>query len=94
MNTYAISYTYSSETASKRDEARPSHVEFLKERFDADRLLISGPVDGGAGALLIISAADEADALAMMDLDPFAKAGLIDKRDIRRWDIFFGKDKL
>ena len=42
----------------------------------------------------MISAADEADALAMMDNDPFAKAGLITERGIRRWDIFFGKDKL
>ncbi|MDQ0093145.1 MULTISPECIES: YciI family protein [Micrococcaceae] len=94
MNTYAISYTYSDETASRRDEVRPTHVEFLKDRFEAGRLLVSGPVDSGAGALLIISAADEADALAMMDADPFAQAGLITERGIRRWDIFFGKDKL
>lgn len=94
MNTYAISYTYSPDTAAGRDEVRPSHVEFLKDRFEAGRLLISGPVDSGAGALLVISAADEADALAMMDNDPFAKAGLITERGIRRWDIFFGKDKL
>lgn len=94
MNTYAISYSYSSQTAAKRDEVRPSHVEFLKERFEAGRLLVSGPVDGGAGALLVISAVDEADALAMMDADPFARAGLITERGIRRWDIFFGKDKL
>ncbi|MBV1777775.1 hypothetical protein KRR55_01465 [Paeniglutamicibacter sp. ABSL32-1] len=94
MNTYAISYTYSTDTASRRDEVRPSHVEFLKDRFEAGRLLVSGPVDAGAGALLIISAADEADALAMMDSDPFAQAGLITERGIRRWDIFFGKDKL
>ena len=94
MNTYAISYTYSPQTSAARDEIRPTHVQFLKERFEAGRLLISGPVDSGAGALLVISAADEADALTMMDEDPFAKAGLITERGIRRWDIFFGKDKL
>ncbi|MFL4475729.1 YciI family protein [Paeniglutamicibacter sp. MACA_103] len=94
MNTYAISYTYSAQTAADRDTVRPTHVEFLKERFNEGRLLISGPVDSGAGALLVISATDEADALALMDEDPFAKAGLITERGIRRWDVFFGKDKL
>lgn len=94
LNTYAISYTYSQDTAADRDVVRPSHVEFLKDRFEAGRLLVSGPVDAGAGALLIISATDEVDALAMMDQDPFAQAGLITERGIRRWDIFFGKDKL
>ncbi|MCW4464736.1 YciI family protein [Glutamicibacter sp. MNS18] len=94
MNTYAITYTYCETTAAGRDEVRPVHVEFLQERFEAGELLISGPVDSGAGALLVVAADSEAAALEMMDQDPFAKAGLISQRDIRRWDVFFGKDKL
>lgn len=94
MNTYAISYTYDQATSTQRDEVRPVHVEFLRDCFENGRLLLSGPVDSGAGALLIIAGKDEADALALMDNDPFRVAGLIAERSIRRWDVFFGKDKL
>lgn len=94
MNIYAINYVYDDSTAAARDEARPVHVEFLQECFDSGRLLVSGPVDDGAGALLIITGDDEADALSLMNNDPFAKNDLITERGIRKWGVFFGKDKL
>jgi len=94
MNIYAINYVYDDATAAARDEVRPVHVAFLQECFDNGRLLVSGPVDDGAGALLIVTAKDEADALNLMDNDPFTKNQLITERGIRKWGVFFGKDKL
>ncbi|HEY4534385.1 MAG TPA: YciI family protein [Enteractinococcus sp.] len=94
MNIYAINYVYDDSTASARDEVRPIHVEFLQECFDRGRLLVSGPVDEGAGALLIVTGNDEDDALSLMDNDPFAQHQLITERGIRKWGVFFGKDKL
>ena len=94
MNLYAITYEYSDSTASRRDEVRSVHVEFLQECFNDGRLLVSGPVDDGAGALLIITGKDESDALGLMDNDPFFKNNLIAERGIRKWGVFFGKDKL
>ena len=94
MKIFAINYVYDDSTASSRDEVRPVHVAFLQECFDTGRLLVSGPVDGGTGALLIVTGEDEADALALMDQDPFAQQDLITQRGIREWGVFFGKDKL
>ena len=94
MNTYAVTYTYSAESAAQRDAVRPRHVEFLQAHFESGRLLISGPVNSGTGALLVISARDEAEAGSVMDGDPFAAAGLIAERGISHWNVFFGKDKL
>lgn len=94
MNIYAINYVYADSTAAARDEIRPVHVEFLQECFDNGRLLVSGPVDDGAGALLIVTAEDETEALSLMDNDPFAKNNLIAERAILKWGVFFGKDKL
>ncbi|MCC9192345.1 YciI family protein [Arthrobacter sp. zg-Y916] len=94
MNTYAVTYTYSVESAVQRDAVRPNHVEFLQALFDSGRLLVSGPLDAGTGALLVIQAPDEAEAAAVMDGDPFAQAGLITERTISQWNIFFGRDKL
>lgn len=94
MNLYAITYEYSDSTASRRDEVRSVHVEFLQECFNDGRLLVSGPVDDGAGALLIITGKDESDALGLMDNDPFFKNNLITERGIRKWGVVFGKAKL
>lgn len=94
MNIYAINYNYDDATAAQRDEIRPVHVEFLKSQFEAGRLLASGPVDDGAGALLIITGEDENDALQLMDNDPYAKNNLLAERGIRKWGVFFGKEKL
>jgi len=94
MNIYAITYTYSPASSDARDRVRPFHVEFLQQRFRNGELRMSGPVDSGAGALLVIGADSEQAALTLMDQDPFALEGLIEQRGIRRWDVFFGKDKL
>ncbi|HIW45358.1 MAG TPA: hypothetical protein H9884_00420 [Candidatus Yaniella excrementigallinarum] len=94
MNIYAVNYVYDDTSAAGRDEIRPVHVEFLQDCFDKGRLLVSGPVDDGAGALLIITGQDEADVLKLMDNDPFAKNELITERTIRKWGVVFGKDKL
>lgn len=94
MNTYAVSYTYVTDQPEKQTEIRPVHVEFLKDAFESGRLRISGPVDSGSGALLIIGAESEEDTLTLMDQDPFMQAGLIAERGIRQWNVFFGKEKL
>ena len=94
MNTYAVTYTYSAESAAQRDAVRPKHVEFLQALFDSGRLRVSGPLDAGTGALLVIQATDEAEAAAVMDGDPFAQSGLVSERRISHWNIFFGRDKL
>ncbi len=94
MNFYAITYTYSPFTSDARDQVRPKHVEFLRRRFENGELRVSGPVDSGTGALLVIGAESEQAAKTLMDQDPFALEGLITEREIRRWDVFFGKDKL
>lgn len=94
MPAFALSYTYDATTAPARDEVRPRHVAFLQLQYDVGRLRISGPVDSGAGALLVVTGDSEQDVLTLMDGDPFAQEGLISERSVRRWDVFFGKDKL
>ena len=94
MNIYAVNYVYDDTSAAGRDEIRPVHVEFLQDCFDKGRLLVSGPVDDGAGALLIITGQDEADVLKLMDNDPSAPHEHITDRTIRKWGGVFGKDKL
>ena len=89
MSTYAVSYTYTDDVAT-RDEVRPSHRAFLRA-LNADGVVrASGPVDGGVGALLILEAESADAALAVLDEDPFALRGLVAERGVRQWDVVIG----
>jgi len=89
MSTYAVSYTYTDDVAT-RDEVRPDHRAFLRA-LNADGVVrASGPVDGGVGALLILEAESADAALAVLDEDPFALRGLVAERGVRQWDVVIG----
>jgi uncharacterized protein YciI len=93
MTTFAVQYTYGTDTDALRDEHRPRHVEFLRGHFDAGRLRVSGPVLGGEhdGALLIWEAETAEELGALLDHDPFFEVGALAQRDIRTWNIVFGR---
>ncbi|GAA2226120.1 YciI family protein [Promicromonospora sukumoe] len=89
MSTYAVSYTYTDDVAT-RDEVRPSHRDFLRALLADGVLRASGPVDGRVGALLVIEAESADAALAVLDPDPFALRGLVAERSARQWDVVIG----
>jgi len=89
MSTFAVSYTYSDDVAT-RDEVRPSHRDFLRALNAEGVVRASGPVDGGTGALVIVEAGSAQDALAVLDADPFATSGVIAERSVRQWDVVIG----
>jgi uncharacterized protein YciI len=94
MATFAVTYAYAASSSAGRDEHRPRHVEFLQEQFDGRTLVKSGPFgpEEDPGALLIIEADSKADVEALMNQDPFYLNGLVERRSIRQWNVFFGAD--
>jgi len=62
-------------------EMLAAHVAWLVPRFASGDFLVSGgvPADAGrpVGALAVIEAADREAALAMLDDEPFHRAGLV-----------------
>ncbi|AUI50541.1 YciI family protein [Arthrobacter crystallopoietes] len=95
MATFAVTYTYSDATTAGRDEHRPRHVEFLKSVFEEGLLVKSGPFgpEEAPGALLIIKGENKVEVETLMNRDPFHQNNLIDQREIRQWNIFFGADQ-
>ena len=64
-----------------RAENRPAHLEYLNSKLA--QIMIAGPMlseDGQApiGSMLVIEAADRAEAEAFAAGDPYAKAGLFE----------------
>jgi len=75
-----------------RTENRPAHVDYLKSNID--RIVIGGPMlsdDGAAmlGSMLVIEAADRAEAEAFAAGDPYAKAGLFESVTIQAYKKVF-----
>lgn len=76
----------------KRLEARPAHVERLKDLNGQGRLLVAGPLPaidaedpgpaGFTGSVIIAGFADLAAARAWADDDPYVAAGVYEKVDI------------
>lgn len=90
MGTFAVIYTYDTNTEAERGAIRPQHKDFLAELHAAGRLRISGPIDSGSGALLVLQGESAAEVTSVLDDDPFRKHGLIADRSVREWAIVFG----
>ena len=59
-------------------------------RSDEGRLLAAGPYVGTHDALIVVRADDEAGALALLEEDPFHRAGYITERIPREWNPVIG----
>ncbi|MEV4730109.1 YciI family protein [Saccharopolyspora sp. NPDC049426] len=90
MGTFAVIYTYGTDTDTERDAIRPQHKDFLADLHATGRLRISGPIDSGAGALLVLEGESAAEITSALDEDPFRKHDLIADRSVREWTIVFG----
>lgn len=90
MATFAVQYTYSDD-ADRLAAFRPEHREHLAELHRQGTVLLSGPLGGTPGALLIVSADSVEDALARLDADPFRREGLILDRSAREWTVVIGE---
>jgi uncharacterized protein YciI len=85
---FVVLTTDKPDAAEIRAGNRPEHLAYL-EGF-GDRIVAGGATltdDGEAmtGSFLLVDMADRAAVEAFAAGDPFAKAGLFDKTEIRRW---------
>jgi uncharacterized protein len=88
---FAISCTDKPGATDLRAATRPAHIAHLSAH--AARIVLGGPVlspEGHAvGSMLVVEAADRADAEAFAASDPYAKAGLFESVAIRPFRTVF-----
>ena len=84
---FALICTDKPQSLELRMSVRPDHLKYLESLGTA--LKAAGPFtsDEGqpTGSLVIIEAADRAEAKAMADNDPYARAGLFVSVEIKPW---------
>jgi uncharacterized protein len=83
VSTYAVIYTYTDDTDLRMD-TRPAHRDYLMSLAE---LVVAGAwtPNEPAGGLLVFRAADKAAVQAIVDADPYSKAGVVANTEIREW---------
>jgi len=78
-----------------RLDTRPTHAAYLEELNAAGKLAFAGPfldAEGKPeGSLVVVEAADKAEAEAIAAADPYALASLFDSVEVRAWNWVFNK---
>jgi uncharacterized protein YciI len=70
---------------------RPAHRDYLQQLVDRGVLLAAGPFVAGDGGLLVYDVADEDELRAVLDEDPYAKAGVLASTTVHEWNPMFGR---
>jgi uncharacterized protein len=58
------------------EQTRPAHLEFLTAEIEAGRLLLAGRQEDSSGGMLITTDMSTEDAQAIIDRDPYTRAGV------------------
>lgn len=90
MSVFAFHYMYDAANAATMDELRPLHRGYLSEGVTQGVVLSSGPFTDGTGALIVVKADTEEEALAFMNEDPFYQNGMVVDRSCREWKPVMG----
>ena len=68
---------------------RPIHREYLGTLREQGKLAASGPFEDDSGALIIYEAETQEEAEALIEGDPFRKAGVFKSYTIKPWRQVF-----
>jgi uncharacterized protein YciI len=90
---YAAIIEYTTDTA-KIAATRPAHREYLKTLLESGRLAISGPFADDRGGILVYEANSVQEVEEMLRDDPFTKAGVFEKVQIREWRVVMANSGL
>lgn len=91
MAVFAVTYSYTGDVDT-RETHRPAHREFLGRLAEQGVNRCSGPFGSGdnAGALLLIEADSEQQALDYLAEDPFQINGIVTDVSVREWTPVIG----
>jgi len=77
----------------QRQEGWEKHAAFMKALEVHGVVLLGGPLTSGSKnrALLILTASDEAAALARLSEDPFLRSGVLKIIESYPWEVRYGR---
>jgi uncharacterized protein YciI len=82
--------TYGYHETDQRAARRDDHLAYLNKLHADGALVAGGPYEDLTGGAIILNAADEAAAKALVDGDPYTQADVTKNRYLRAWRITVG----
>lgn len=79
-----ISYT---SDVTKVEAIRPLHRVYAQKLMEEGKIVIAGPFEDGAGALMVYEAENLRAAEGLAEADPYAKNGVWVKFEIHPWHV-------
>jgi len=79
---------------SKIQDIRPMHRAYLADLMKNGKLAISGPFVDDSGALIVYEADSAEEAESLISNDPFSKAKIFVRWQIRPWNPVFANPAL
>lgn len=75
--------------AALRPGLRPAHLANLRPFADRGEVIIAGPFTDGSGSLIVVNLANEADARALADSDPYLTGGVFERVEVKPFKQVF-----
>ncbi|MBM2620779.1 YciI family protein [Actinoplanes sp. LDG1-06] len=88
MKHFILTYGYND--TPERAERRPEHLEHLAKLQAEGSLRLAGPLADLSGGIIVLTAADEEAAQALVDQDPYTRHGVTKDRQLKEWKITIG----
>lgn len=74
-------------------DLRPQHRDYLSDLMKQGKIVAAGPYADGSGTLIVYELADQAEAQAIVDADPFTTGGVFVSCELKPWKIVFSEPK-
>jgi uncharacterized protein len=82
---FVVEFQYQVSRA-ERQAVNPAHADYLYRLAERGVLLLGGPLVDGNSGLLIYEVADRAELQAVLDDEPYIKAGFVAESRIHQWE--------
>jgi uncharacterized protein YciI len=87
--TFVVEFRYRVDGA-ERQAVHPDHVANLRDLAERGVLLLGGPLVDDNGGLLIYEVADRDELQAVLDTEPYLKAGFVAESRVLEWQPRMG----
>jgi uncharacterized protein YciI len=92
MPYFALTYDVVPDFIDRRTPFRPEHLRLARDAQARGELILAGALGEPPGALLVFKSADRSAVEAFANADPYVRAGLVTRWQVRPWTVVIGND--
>ena len=90
---HVLFYTYVEDMMTKRVPYRAAHLAYAQRFVDEGSFVAGGAWEDASGSMLVLRTSSADDAHNFARDDPYVKAGLVTRHEVRPWLVVAGTAK-